>query len=110
MSIHEINDHSSAVTLLDVRSPGEWQAGHMPGARHLPLPRLAESLGQLEKDKPVAVYCGSGYRASIGASILQAHGFRDVRNVPGSWSALERRRLPSGKRKPGRFQSSVVLA
>ena len=49
---------------------------------------------QLDKSKPTAVYCASGYRASIAASILKAEGFADVRNVPGSWHAWRQARYP----------------
>ena len=51
-------------------------------------------LGELDKSKPTAVYCASGYRASIAASILKAEGFVDVRNVPGSWHAWKGARYP----------------
>ena len=43
---------------------------------------------------PVAVYCDSGYRASIGTSILKQEGFRCVRNVPGSWQAWKKAKFP----------------
>ena len=49
--------------------------------------RLEKKSGRLDKKKPVAVYCDSGYRASLGASLLKTYGFADVRNVPGSWKA-----------------------
>lgn len=79
--------------VIDVRSPQEWQKGHVPGARHVFLGDLERQLPSLERDRPVAVYCDSGYRASIAASLLQARGF-DVRNVPGSWQAWQARGLP----------------
>ena len=74
------------LSLLDVRSPQEWQKGHAPGARHVFLPELPSRLGELPKGKRIGVYCDSGYRASIAASLLQASGF-DVANIPGSWQA-----------------------
>ena len=73
--------------MLDVRTPQEWESGHVPGAKYVFLPELEKKLGKLKKDKPVAVYCDSGYRASIAASLLQRNGFTQVRNVPGSWKA-----------------------
>jgi len=72
--------------IVDVRAPQEWEKGHVPGAQHIFLPDLPAKLADLRKDKPVAVYCDSGYRASIAASILKSKGF-DVANVPGSWQA-----------------------
>jgi len=76
-----------AFQLLDVRSPREWDEGHIPGARYLFLGELPEKLKSLNPDKPAAVYCASGYRSSLAASLLQASGFKDVRNVPGSYAA-----------------------
>src|SRR5262245_42853072 len=73
--------------LLDVRSPREWDGGHLPGARYLFLGELPEKLRDLTPDKPVVVYCASGYRSSLAASLLQASGFSNVRNVPGSYAA-----------------------
>lgn len=87
MTVQEIKSVGRNLQLLDVRSPDEWDKGHIPNARHLFLGELPEHLGNLNKVKPVAVYCNSGYRASIAASILQNAGFGCVCNVPGSWQA-----------------------
>lgn len=84
------------LTVLDVRAPAEWREGHVPGALHVFLPELPGSLSRVPRDRPVAVYCDSGYRASIAASLLQANGF-DVRNVPGSWQAWQACQLPVEK-------------
>lgn len=81
------------ISVLDVRSPQEWARGHVPGARHVFLPDLPGALETMDKLKPTAVYCDSGYRASIGASLLQSYGF-DVLNVPGSWQAWKANDLP----------------
>ena len=80
-------------SILDVRSPQEWAKGHVPGARHIFLPDLPDQLKTLDKTKPMAVYCDSGYRASIGASLLQSYGL-EVLNVPGSWQAWTSSGLP----------------
>jgi hydroxyacylglutathione hydrolase len=74
-------------SLLDVRTPGEWDGGHLPGARYLFLGELPQKFKDLDRDRPVVVYCASGYRSSLAASLLQANGFRNVRNVPGSYAA-----------------------
>lgn len=81
------------VSVLDVRSPQEWAKGHVPGARHIFLPELTGQLETLDKRKPTAVYCDSGFRASIAASVLQSHGFA-VSNVPESWRAWKSNGLP----------------
>ncbi|WP_245890994.1 rhodanese-like domain-containing protein [Stutzerimonas kunmingensis] len=67
-------------------------------ARHAFVAHLPEGLEQLDKDRTVATYCGSGYRASIAASILKREGFRDVVNVPGSWLAWQKHDLPVAER------------
>ena len=58
--------------------------------------RMGQRLGELNQDRPVAVYCDSGYRASLGTSILQQHGFH-VHNVPGSWQAWKNAKYPVEK-------------
>jgi hydroxyacylglutathione hydrolase len=80
--------------LLDVRSPSEWDAGHLPGARYRFLGELPQKLKNLDRDKPVVVYCASGYRSSLAASLLQANGFSKVQNVPGSYAAWTAAKFP----------------
>jgi hydroxyacylglutathione hydrolase len=58
---------------------------------------LREHLGTLDKGKPTAVYCDSGYRASIATGILRQQGFGRVCNIPGSWQAWENAGYPVGK-------------
>ncbi|MCB1427263.1 MAG: rhodanese-like domain-containing protein, partial [Notoacmeibacter sp.] len=82
-----LEDDRSSIQLLDVRKPEEWEGGHIPGAKHIFLGDLPGRLGELDRSRPHATYCASGYRASIAASLLKANGFEDVRNVPGSWKA-----------------------
>ena len=97
MSVHEIQQADGKFQLLDVRGPGEWKKGHIPGAQHLFLPELREKSAALDKTKPTAVYCASGYRASLAASILKQQGFEDVHNMPGSWQAWKKAGFPVEK-------------
>ena len=60
------------------------------------LPELEKRSKELDKKQPIAVYCESGYRASLAASILQTDGF-DVTNVPGSWQAWQNAKFPVEK-------------
>jgi hydroxyacylglutathione hydrolase len=83
--------------LLDVRTPHEWDEGHLPGARYLFLGELPEKLRDLNPHKPVVVYCASGYRSSLAASILQAGGFTAATNVPGGYRAWTADRFPTVK-------------
>jgi hydroxyacylglutathione hydrolase len=89
MTVHELETAADEVQILDVRSPQEWQEDHIPGAMHIALPDLEQKQGELDRERPLAVYCGSGYRANIGASLLKRHGFERVHNVPGSWQAWQ---------------------
>ncbi|MFP5406579.1 MAG: rhodanese-like domain-containing protein, partial [Gammaproteobacteria bacterium] len=82
------------VVVLDVRSDGEAAKGRVPGARHIYLPHLEENLGELDRTRTIATYCGSGYRASIAASVLARNGFAKVANIPGSWQAWRAAGLP----------------
>jgi hydroxyacylglutathione hydrolase len=69
--------------VLDVRQPGEWAAGHIPQATFITGAELPERLDEVPKRRPVAVVCGSGYRSSVSASLLQHHGHDRVANVLG---------------------------
>jgi hydroxyacylglutathione hydrolase len=73
--------------LLDVRNPGEYQAGHAPGALTTPLARLDEHARSISHDLPIIVICASGYRSSIAASLLEKQGFNNIFNVIGGTSA-----------------------
>ncbi|MDT8306895.1 MAG: rhodanese-like domain-containing protein [Anaerolineae bacterium] len=85
-AIQEAGEGEKGWQILDVRSEQEWNQGHIPGAVHIPVHELDERLGELDRNRPLAVYCGSGYRASIAASLLMRNGFEKVANVPGSIS------------------------
>ncbi len=100
ISVQELKEKASSLQILDVRAPDEWEAGHIPQARHFYVADLRDhnnGVDGVAKDKPVAVYCDSGYRADIAASILQSRGFEDVRNVLGSWQAWNRAGYPVEK-------------
>ena len=97
MTVHEVQATNSRLQIVDVRAPAEWKSGHVPGAVHMFLPDLREKAVKLDKGTAVAVYCDSGYRASIGTSILKQEGFECVCNVPGSWQAWKKAKLPISK-------------
>jgi hydroxyacylglutathione hydrolase len=94
MTVHELNERKSSLQVVDVRGPGEWKKGHVPGARHIFVPEIRKRMSELDSKKPTVVYCGSGYRSSIAASILKPAGFNDLWNVPGSWEAWKKAKLP----------------
>jgi hydroxyacylglutathione hydrolase len=92
VTVHDLeeSEECQGMQLLDVRSAQEYQSGHIPGASHCYVADLRDGMDgadKLDDQEPVAVYCGSGYRASIAASLLKARGFQRVCNVPGSMKA-----------------------
>jgi hydroxyacylglutathione hydrolase len=72
--------------LLDVRSEGEWRAGHVPKSLNVPIGRLDQRLDDIPRNRPVIVHCQTGARAAIAASLLKARGFSDVRVFPGGFA------------------------
>jgi hydroxyacylglutathione hydrolase len=89
LAVNELSKRLSSrdFQLLDVRTPHEWDEGHLPGAGYLFLGELDEKLRDMNRHEPVVVYCASGYRSSLAASILQAGGFKAAANVPGGYQA-----------------------
>ena len=75
--------------LVDVRQPGETEAGTIPGATLIPLTRLNERLASLDASRPTIVYCAGGFRSSIAASRLAAAGFGDVADLLGGYGAWQ---------------------
>jgi glyoxylase-like metal-dependent hydrolase (beta-lactamase superfamily II)/rhodanese-related sulfurtransferase len=75
--------------LVDVRGPQEAAEGTIPGAREIPLPALTDSLAVLDPTAPVVVYCASGYRSLVAASMLRASGFYDVADLLGGYGAWQ---------------------
>jgi len=69
---------SQGATLVDVRSPGEFEGGHIEGAINVPVGELASKLGQIPKDRAVVVYCASGMRSAKAATALRDAGYQDV--------------------------------
>ncbi|GAB1511908.1 rhodanese-like domain-containing protein [Actinophytocola sp. KF-1] len=82
----------AGVTLLDVREPDEWAAGHAPDAVHIPMGDLAARLDDLPADDEVYVVCRSGGRSARVTAFLNANGW-DAKNVEGGmqqWQAAGR--------------------
>ena len=73
--------------LLDVREDHEWQAGRIPGARHLGRGILERDIeGAIsDLDAPIVLYCGGGYRSALAADSLQRMGYRQVYSLAGGY-------------------------
>ena len=90
LSVEAFNQRLSSVkniSLVDIRNPGEVEQGTITGAIHISLPSLLRRMNELEKNAPIVVFCAGGYRSSIASSLLKLHGFSDVSDVIGGYSA-----------------------
>jgi len=75
--------------ILDVRSSGEYQGGHIKGSINIPVDTLNNNLGKLkDKNKPIITCCASGMRSASAKSILKSNGYTKVFNG-GGWSSLQ---------------------
>jgi rhodanese-related sulfurtransferase len=95
----------TAPTVLDVRSRGEFEAGHVPGAVHLPFWNVGARLGEIPASAadPIVVYCGHGPRAWMAGAVLKRHGYTDVSYLDGHMSGWRQAGLPevSGTEQSG---------
>lgn len=77
-----------SVTLLDVRTPSEREAGHIPGFIHIPLDELRQRAGEIDPNKPVYIHCHSGLRSYLACRMLTGMGY-DCYNLSGGWRFYE---------------------
>jgi len=87
-------EDDDSVLLVDVRTPGEYQMEHIPGARLLPLPVLRQRHNELPKERPIVCVCRSGARSQSACEQLAALGFTDVANLSGGMIGWKRAGLP----------------
>jgi len=89
------------VVLIDVREPNEWKEGHIKGARHIPLGKLDDRLGEIRSESPdeVVIYCRSGNRSATAANLLVKGGFEQVSHLGGGILAWESQNYPVSKGK-----------
>ncbi len=75
MELAEFLSSKDDLEIVDVREDDEWSAGRISGARHIPLGRLADQMGDLPKDRPVVTVCRTGPRSERAAKTLQEAGY-----------------------------------
>jgi phage shock protein E len=74
--------------IIDVRTKGEYDSGHIRGSVNIPLQSLGSNLARIKKDRPVITCCASGMRSSSAKSLLKSNGFAEVHNG-GGWMSLQ---------------------
>jgi phage shock protein E len=80
--------------VLDVRTPEEFAAGHVPGAVNVPHDQLASRLAEVPRDKDVVVYCRTGRRSQIATDLLAANGYKRVAHLQGDMVAWQEKARP----------------
>ena len=82
--------------ILDTRTPEEFAAGHVPGARLVPHDAIAAALEELApyRKREIVLYCRSGRRSGLAETELRAHGFTNLTQLEGSWLAWQAAQLP----------------
>lgn len=84
--------------VLDVRTPGEYAQGHVPGAINVPMGKtFDEAIASYDKSKPYLVYCHSGKRSFLATKRMQELGFEHLRNFRGGIAAWEDANKPMVK-------------
>ncbi len=78
---------SKGAVIIDVRTKGEFDSGHIHGSLNIPIDELGKNLSWLVKEVPTVVCCASGSRSEMAKFILQANGFKEVYNG-GAWDSL----------------------
>jgi rhodanese-related sulfurtransferase len=83
--------------ILDVRTQGEFDAGHVPGAMNISHDELATRLSELDssKNRPIVVYCRSGKRAAMASSVLLEAGYLNLLHLEGDMNAWHASGLPT---------------
>lgn len=75
--------------LIDVREPNEFDAGHILGARNLPLSQIKMRMKEIRPDMPVYLYCQSGSRSARAAQYLYRNGYRDLTQLKGGFKGWQ---------------------
>jgi len=100
--VHEVKkrlDASERFVLVDVREESEWARGHLPGAIHLGKGVIERDIEQRvpEKNAPLVLYCGGGFRSALAAENLQKMGYTNVVSMDGGWRGWTEAGYPTAK-------------
>lgn len=94
----QLINHKNAL-ILDVREQSEYESGHILNAKLIPLGKLKERMGELErnKDQPIVVVCRSGNRSGTACFLLGKQGFAQAYNLQGGIQSWQKNKLPLEK-------------
>ena len=94
----QLINHKNAI-ILDVREEKEFKAGHILNSKLIPLGKIRERIGELERyrEQPVVIVCRSGQRSAAACVLLGKHGFSQVYNLTGGVLAWQKASLPLEK-------------
>jgi rhodanese-related sulfurtransferase len=97
--------------LVDVRADHEWEVGRIAGATHVPLPELPQRLGEIDRDRPVVLYCRGGNRSSMATEALTDAGYDAVKLSEGivGWSGDGLPLEPEGGYVADSGEASAIL-
>jgi rhodanese-related sulfurtransferase len=97
--------------LVDVRADHEWEAGHIAGAKHVPLPELPQRTGEIDQDRPVVVYCRGGNRSSMATAALNDAGYDAVKLSEGivGWAGEDLPLEPEGGYVSDSGEAAAIL-
>ncbi len=97
--VKERLDASEKFILLDVREESEWARGHLPGAIHLGKGIIERDIEQRvpDKNEPLVLYCGGGFRSALAADNLQKMGYTNVLSMDGGWRGWTEAGYPTAK-------------
>ncbi|NEQ49170.1 MAG: MBL fold metallo-hydrolase [Leptolyngbya sp. SIO3F4] len=89
-------NQDQALTVIDVRKPGEWDTQHLAGSgvKNIPLDYINQHMDEFPKQDKLYLHCKGGYRSLVAASILKARGYHDLVNVEGGFDALLKEEVP----------------
>jgi rhodanese-related sulfurtransferase len=89
--------HQKDLQLIDVRTQAEFADGHLAGARLIPVQEIAQRLAEIDKQKPVLLYCHTGLKSGKALTILQDHGYPQAKHLEGGLMAWQAAGLPVTK-------------
>jgi rhodanese-related sulfurtransferase len=97
--LKRIESKDASMVILDVRTPEEYAAGHVPGAINIPYTHLPSRISEVADaaDKDIVVYCAVGVRAEKGAERLRENGFTKLLHLDGDMKAWEAQKRPLEK-------------